>query len=422
MQKLSQSRSERNRRPAAIAALGSLPKDRPSAPGAASSPSNPSEIVEIIDKTTGEIHGYNSADDVRLMRYVRQSAARRLLPGNRVSWCLRRPGDNERPSVLLDQQSGCAHFGGLISCGRVWECPVCAAKISQRRRDELSNALDQHRAGDGGLLLVTFTYAHTWADDVAELLVKQQKAWDAVKASRAYKELKAAHGLTGTVRALEITHGVNGWHPHIHEIWFMESPVYSSVTMAAIKTRLFQLWRVQCLKKGLGEPSEQHGIDVRNGSFVSTYVSKWGLEDELTKANAKKARRPGSRSPFQLLDDYIDGDKQAGALFIEYAKAFKGKRQLCWSKGLKRRFAMADKTDEEIAAEQPNTADVLGVLDLDQWRLVLKFRGARRDCRAELLAHAQRGRSWSAVLEYLQSLSPLPVSQKRRARSVVSSP
>lgn len=391
--------------------LGILPKDRPSTADAASSPSP----VEIIDKQTGEIHAYSSADDVRVNRYIRQSAARRLLPGQRVSWCLRRTQDNELPAVLRSSL-GSAHFGGLISCGRVWECPVCAAKISQRRREELSQALDQHRQAGGGLLLTTFTFAHSRLDDLGETLVKVQKAWDALKASRAYKELKAAHGLDGTVRALEITHGANGWHPHFHEIWFMKDRRHTAVTMIAIRTRLFELWRFQCIKKGLGEPSSEHGIDVRDGSYVDSYVSKWGLEDELTKANQKKARQKTSRSPFQLLDDYIDGDKQAGALYIEYVKAFKGKRQLCWSKGLKARFSIVEKTDELLAAEQEAGSDLLGRLELDQWRLVLKYRGARRDCRAELLAHAERG-GWEAVLAFLTVLSSLGRLPARSARS-----
>jgi hypothetical protein len=380
----------------AAGGLGILPKDRPAASGVASS----SSAVEIIDRKTGEISVFDPASDVRLKRYVRQSAARRLLPSHRVSWCLRRNRDHEQTAVLKNQEGKC-HFGGLISCGRVWECPVCASKVSQRRRNELSSALDQHRAQGGALLLVTYTFSHDREDDLADLLIRQNKAIAAVRASREFKSIRAAHGLIGTVRALEITHGqANGWHPHQHEIWFLEKQ--DAFTIQAIKTRLFRVWRDQCIKKGLGEPSSERGIDVRDGSHASTYVSKWGIEDEITKANQKTGKQ-GSRNPFQLLDDYIEDDKQAGALFIEYAKAFKGKRQLCWSKGLKKRFQVQDKTDEELAVEQETGSDILGLLSVEEWRFILKNRNRKTDHRPVLLAHAERG-GWGAVREYLQAL------------------
>jgi hypothetical protein len=35
-------------------------------------------------------------------------------------------------------------------------------------------------------------------------------------------------------------------------------------------------------------------------------------------------------------------DKEAGRLFVEFAEAFKGKRQLTWSPGLKRRFGIGE--------------------------------------------------------------------------------
>ena len=67
-------------------------------------------------------------------------------------------------------------------------------------------------------------------------------------------------------------------------------------------------------------------------------------------------------------------DKQAMALFAEFAKAFKGKRQLSWSNGLKARFGLAEKNDEELAAELEDNAELLGLLTPDQWRDVLKVK------------------------------------------------
>lgn len=40
---------------------------------------------------------------------------------------------------------GKAFYQGLMACGGVWTCPVCAAKVSERRRQELKEAI---RAAD----------------------------------------------------------------------------------------------------------------------------------------------------------------------------------------------------------------------------------------------------------------------------------
>ena len=32
----------------------------------------------------------------------------------------------------------------------------------------------------------------------------------------------------------------------------------------------------------------QHGLDLRNGYYAEQYVSKWGIEDEVTKGHTKR--------------------------------------------------------------------------------------------------------------------------------------
>ena len=59
------------------------------------------------------------------------------------------------------------------------------------------------------------------------------------------------------------------------------------------RTRLYLRWDVYCQKAGLGSPSFQHGLDLRDGSFANNYVAKWGLEDEMTKGHIKKGKAGG---------------------------------------------------------------------------------------------------------------------------------
>ena len=116
----------------------------------------------------------------------------------------------------------------------------------------------------------------------------------------------------------------------------------------------------------------------------------------MTKAHIKKGKA-GGETPHDLLRAVLadKNDKQAMALFAEFAKAFKGKRQLSWSNGLKARFGLADKNDEELAAELEDNAELLGLLTPDQWRDVLKVKA--RATVLELAASA----GWPAVQKFL---------------------
>jgi hypothetical protein len=162
------------------------------------------------------------------------------------------------------------------------------------------------------------------------------------------------------------------------------------------EARLYLRWAAYCQKAGLGTPSYAHGIKLDDGTQAAKYVTKWGLEDEMTKGHSKKAKA-GGETPFDLLRSALAdaGDVQARALFQEFADCFKGKRQLSWSNGLKARFNQVEKTDEELAAEQDDRAVLLGLLTVDQWRDVLKVEG-----RATVLEIAARS-GWVAVTRYL---------------------
>jgi len=332
----------------------------------------------------------------RIIRFQRQSASRRLLKDKRVCGCLR----NRLASsvkILKSITHGKCHFGDLMVCGSVWDCPVCAAKISERRRVELTRATDQYKKANGSVLLVTFTYSHKKEDNLKELLAKQAKAFTWFYQHRTYKELKKRYMKEGRVRALEVNHGKNGWHPHVHELWFIETHLHDYDTL---KREVFNLWVKACAKYDLGEPSWEHGVDIRGGDDASNYIAKfgledkktrkWGIEDELTKANSKKGRN-GSLSPFELLDGAIAGNTEASGLFVEYSKAFHRKKQLTWSKGLKSIFDLEEKTDEEIAHDQDDEAVLLASIEAEEWEAVIKMSRPSFDNRSIILTLAENG-------------------------------
>src|ERR1700682_5645885 len=95
----------------------------------------------------------------RLARWQLQRTAQALLPQERVAFCMRR---RQAPTVdiMYSPSRQSAHYQGLMVCGSIWVCPLCAAKISERRRIELDQAIARCIANGGAVYLATYTVAH----------------------------------------------------------------------------------------------------------------------------------------------------------------------------------------------------------------------------------------------------------------------
>lgn len=363
-------------------------------------------IASKVDQETGEIIGLDPMG-TRVQRFILQAVARSFFPKSRLDKCLRIRSAHNDVQVWQSTEHKTTHFKGLQTCGSVWRCPVCSAKIAERRRVEILQAMESHKAAAGCVNMLTLTCPHQVKDNLAELLAKQAKALNRFWSDRVVKGILAEMGTIGQIRALEVTHGRkseqnNGWHPHYHVLMFQGLGdvlvSFDQQQMTDWQVRLYLQWAKACKAAGLGEPSYAHGLKLDDGSKAAKYVSKWGLEDEMTKGHTKKALH--GETPFDFLRAYLDDDqdKQAAALFVEFAKTFEGKRQLHWSKGLKKRYQVAEKTDEVLAAETEDKAHLLGMITLDQWRDVLAVEG-----RGVVLSVAASG-GWDAVVRYLDQI------------------
>lgn len=321
--------------------------------------SNPSKPLELL------------LAEKRLERFELQNAARRLLPNERVAGCLRVLGFGRSiVEVWHSQQSQRAHYKGLAVCGSVWTCPICAAKITERRRQELVAALE---ASKYHTTLVTVTLQHEQRDELKSVLSMLRESWRKTRAGKGWQSLTSQYGFVGSITGLESTHGFFGWHPHLHVLFFSRRELLErerEELRGAVSTRYGRY-----VGQAGGYASSIYGVQVSDKDAAGEYVAKWGEADELTKAAVKKAKN-GGRNPFDLLRDYNHGDKQAGALFVEYAQALKGRQQLVWSPGLRALLGLGcEKDDEELAQEQVSKSDtLLALIDNQGWGLILKKR------------------------------------------------
>lgn len=336
-----------------------------------------------MDWETGEL--VYSDEKRRLQKWEMQAAVRALLPDSRVRICYR---DRLHEDVRVYRRDTLAtYYRGLRVCGKVWECPVCAGKVAERKRAELDQAVRDHQAQGGGVLLLTLTVPHTARDEAFGLVDRLLKAF------RAFGQGKKAWtavlpGYLGSVRALEVTHGANGWHPHLHVLVFTGGEIEAG---GELQAELLARWAKVVERHKLGEVNH-HGLRLDDGKEAGNYVGKWGMVDEVTRAHTKQGRK-GGRTPWALLADYIEGDKAAGRLFRDFAGAFRGKSQLSWSRGLRKRLGLVqEKDDQELAEEVREEADVFAArLSAEDWKLVRK-----NELRGRVL-ELLRTETWEAV-------------------------
>lgn len=356
------------------------------------------------------------AQEHRLLRWALQAEARAVLPNERVAECLRAINPMAAGvQVMYAPLQQAAHYKSLLVCGSVWMCPLCAAKISERRRDELERAITRHTGDQGGVYMATYTVSHSRHDVLSDLLQTFLQARKRVKQGKAAQHRKEHFGVMGTVSVLETTWSMlNAWHPHSHELIFTawqhtirEQLLYEKSMRIA--------WRQAAAAEGL-LMNDRHGfrLDKTYGA-VADYVAKfgrqpvrkpWGVESELAKGHLKRGRGPVEHlTPFGLLYGLYQGRDELAPRFQEYASCFKGKHQLNWSGGLRKRLlgTEEEKTDEELAAEEREEAVLLGLLTRKEWRVILA-----NDARGELLEVARAG-DWAQVQAFLVSIGcPVP--------------
>ena len=273
-----------------LSARGSEPRGAPSRGVRASgplgivtktySPEEPRGLQpDAVDPDTGEITD-PSPQSARANRWALKSVVNRLLPGAKTSKCmvLRAP----IPGYGLSDIDVCkghthnkAFYQGLLACGRVWTCPVCAAKIAERRRQELKEAIDAASNMMLHVHFVTLTVPHGVGDDIKILNDRLSKALNRLSQGKysvkgQLKAISPESEILGYIRAFEVTHGENGFHPHYHLLVFTNEHVTSSFLQYVYS----KAWKRACRLSDLPEPSLEHGCTVQDGQFAAKYARR----------------------------------------------------------------------------------------------------------------------------------------------------
>lgn len=348
---------------------------------------------------------------VRSARYNLQNHSGLILPGERVAKCCRVNIDSSIHVMKSHHENGSSsHYKGLMFCGSVWTCPVCGAKISERRGHELREAFEAAKTQNIHVSHITFTFPHK-RNDSLDLILSQfldafKRFWD----SAPMRRFKDKYGCIGRVRALETTYSdVNGFHPHIHLLYFSKVKI---TDLAQIQKEFLKCWNDKLSRVGLPKANGR-GVVIQNGDHAGEYINKfaddskltksgdsvtWDMADEITKLHIKSGRAK-SLTPFDFLR-VIDSPESYGysskdvprfrALFAEYARCFKGRSQLEWgrmSMDLRKNLGLKDaQSDDEILNEDVAEAKKFISIPRSVYKELLPKRAnGRRDLRSLFL-------------------------------------
>lgn len=287
----------------------------------------------------------------------------------------RGPGVRVMRSVDLTTGDVEAWTRGTVTCGSIWVCPPCSATIRDGRADQLKALLGEHLAARGGVEFITLTLRHGFGDDLGALLSALTYAWTQVMNRTAMRKRRERLGWLGAVRAVEITYGGNGWHPHLHVAAFFGRPL-TDTERAELGDALTSAWcdKVQALTGS--RPSEQHGVriePIRSGAEVGKYLAKVQDGDgsaadrqvhlEMMRSDLKQGRwRAGQDvkglTPFELLDLIGDEDdrvhRSALRLWHEYEVATKSRRAITGLTPLLDLYGLDQADDQDLAEREPD--------------------------------------------------------------------
>ncbi|WP_455677068.1 protein rep [Pseudoscardovia suis] len=162
--------------------------------------------------------------DLRADRWAQRREVRRILRGTTVAKC-GTTAHGGAVGLYWDSKHG-SRFGGLLSCGSVWCCPVCNHKIQTARQHEIQQLLQFAADAGYGVVFATYTLRHTKHDELKDLVKAAQTVWSRTRSHRCIKKLFVETHEIDYVRAMEITYSrVNGWHVHFHVYFLFEKPL-----------------------------------------------------------------------------------------------------------------------------------------------------------------------------------------------------
>jgi Replication protein len=321
---------------------------------------------------------------------------------------------------------------GLKTCGSVWACPCCSAKIALHRSSIIEQAITTWAGRGNSLGLLTLTIQHQKGEHLGMLWDRVRKAWSLLTHSGSYTRLRAAAGVAGFHSTTEVTYtpAGGGWHVHLHVLYFLNGkpgPFKSS----AFGKEIIRIWKDSVRTSGglaldvgqdwkilRGEAAALKGVAgyVTKGVYVERErtTNARGLSFEVSRGDLKTDSKSGALTPFEILGKVVGSVYDTGEIPTRWADLWrvweaesKGKRSQFWSRGLLDLLGLKDQvlTDEEAAALEVVQGTAVVRISSAYWRRYF-WDGRRHAHLLRLLGDAASSDSAGVeVRAYLRSIN-----------------
>lgn len=278
----------------------------------------------------------------------------------RVSQCGRESASGPVVLEVVEHARGGARARASVRrCNSGWRCPHCAQIAQKRSAREVHacvlgylGARPGHRA-----YLVTLTLAHNNGHELEDLRRGVTGAFRRLLQGREAKLFRRRFGAEAYVRALEVTHGANGWHPHVHALIFVRRELKPK-RLERLRRWYAARWCDALAEQGY-QASDEIGVRVDAADKAGRYLTKMGLLDltaELAMGGAKTGRcsecgkhqathwsngrrfcddcgAQVNRTPWQILSDWHEHKTPRDRrLWLTYYREIAGARRLTWSR------------------------------------------------------------------------------------------
>lgn len=314
---------------------------------------------------------------------------------DRLRGCHRWIADGAGAASLRWHEPGRASWSSLCTSSSVWASPLSAAAIGKTRAVEVSTALDTwfKQGKQHSVEFLTLTLAHNREQELKDVWDTLSYAWRGVVAGaswrggKRYEGDKKRFGVQHWIKSVEITHGANGWHVHLHVLLLLDKELTQD-QRGALENNIYSRWSKAAQRRGFKAPSRAHGVKLekarkdKNAHDLGTYLAKGSiasvaetLAQEMTAGqSSKEGRGAENRTPFQILDSIRkSGDTSLKNPDVKIWRAWEtqsmGRRQIAWSKGTKDALGVNAVSDEEAEqqGEETHTTVVVASVEYEEW-------------------------------------------------------
>jgi len=260
-------------------------------------------------------------DERRRENHELRSKLRPLAVNRRIAECGCRTLTETPELVIRDYQNQRrAWWQGVLSCGRQFACPVCAAKKAATRREEILRLRGDE---NGRWQMVTFTLQHNSSQRLLWLLEQLMGAFRAMRKQRAIRGIYDAR-VSASIRSLEVKFGKNGFHPHIHLL--LRTSHWDESDRATLERDwLARVDGAPGVAVVWSEPFRSRDIKKASTQKRVCYLAKLGAE--LTGVSKESGDENGNLTMWQVARRALTSPFYA-RVWREYQEAMRGRRIL----------------------------------------------------------------------------------------------